>query len=1222
MSKKLVGIATAAALVSSVVAPYAIQAEENYQAAGQGVYVTTPEGQPNKFYSVSEVAQNPNLVVDAIRTYGGANVHFVVAGKYTTASKISSAATAGKPVDEAYVAQTPENDVPGGTYEKTDGTTVEGGKGDQTPSITVEAINTTGIFMVGDKAELPTTIDVEVTDADGETKTVKGLKVTWDGEISTEEAGFDSIPGKVEYEGKTYDVSYEYEVVETPEELEKLKALKAFEQVVTESQKELDSIDETLSYGEVSDVVTEATDATFELSEESSAGEIKAAQALVDKANKLLVEAETAITTVQKAVDEAKAKAQTAGVATEDIEDVLSNFDPSYVQDTISGLKADLAKAQDDINAALGLTLKVASVSAVNGTVTVKLAEAAKEVKASDFNVTQSINKGAATGVTVTKAVLAEDGVTVTLTVAPVEAKDVAQSVVYTVNKVAAEAFEVDAVGAELKVASVTAVNAKTLEVKFATAVVDTTKAVFEVKRGTANVSVTPEWSEDKKSVKLVAGANLLAGEHTVTVKGLTETALTGKTTVEAVKPTSLEIGTTVLTDNTEKAKLNVVLKDQYGEAIKVNTYGDFSISAYNTTQSIDLTKLPNPGQALSTINLVTLDSTEGFVVDTKSNADTFKSGDKVTVTFLHKETGLKATKELTVTAEGVVSEITLGDVVLPTGKTLLTADLTGVKIPVTAKDQYGNAVTLTGDDLELSSNNKDLLPDESANLKLTSDGKFIEIVNFNKEKSGSVTINVFAKKSGTSVNKTLDVQSAPGVVTAVELAETASTVAAGTVSKKVKLTVKDNYNTTLSVAQYKDKLSVTSTNASVVANNVQYLKINPSGELEFSVDANANEGSTTTLTINTENGKKLAEYVVTAGKKAEITSIVLDSESKHVTKLAVGADTTVAFEVLDQYESTTTLAKGYSVAYTLKDTAAGVITTADVAGVKTSVKVQAEKTGTATLVAQLKQDEKVIATREVNFEVVANNAADVTVADIAVLASGQSGLKSAYKEEVKVTTASGASLPTSAIVSVASTDNNVVKAEKHTDGKWYVYGATPKQDANGNPIDSKVTLKVVYNADDKPVTLTKEVTVSATEIAPKTLHLMNKALKEGKLDTDAVAITSTQSVSEFAGLNGLSIFALVEDNYGRYTAATTADTASVGHVTAKIQNVTEGSNLTTADTIDITTSGKLDFTNIAKKTFNSKSTVDKVTFRVLITTTKGSEIGFIDITVNKAEKK
>lgn len=118
MSKnKLFVVATAVA--ATVVAPYATQAETDFQAAGQGLYVVTAE--QNLFYKLSEVT--PELVVNLIRTHGAENVHFVVGNQYSSAKTIMD-----KPLSEAYQAQTPENTVPAGEYVNTTGETVPVGE--------------------------------------------------------------------------------------------------------------------------------------------------------------------------------------------------------------------------------------------------------------------------------------------------------------------------------------------------------------------------------------------------------------------------------------------------------------------------------------------------------------------------------------------------------------------------------------------------------------------------------------------------------------------------------------------------------------------------------------------------------------------------------------------------------------------------------------------------------------------------------------------------------------------------------------------------------------------------------------------------------------------------------------------------------------------------------------------------------------------------------------
>lgn len=88
------------------------------------------------------------------------------------------------------------------------------------------------------------------------------------------------------------------------------------------------------------------------------------------------------------------------------------------------------------------------------------LAEAVETIEGVTFEVTQTIGEGEVTVVEYTEAVLAEDGVTVTLTVAPVTATAEAQSVVYTVDGVEAAAFEVAADLALVEEAAVAAATA------------------------------------------------------------------------------------------------------------------------------------------------------------------------------------------------------------------------------------------------------------------------------------------------------------------------------------------------------------------------------------------------------------------------------------------------------------------------------------------------------------------------------------------------------------------------------------------------------------------------------------------------------------------------------------------------------------------------------------------------------------------------------------------
>lgn len=624
-------------------------------------------------------------------------------------------------------------------------------------------------------------------------------------------------------------------------------------------------------------------------------------------------------------------------------------------------------------------------------------------------------------------------------------------------------------------------------------------------------------------------------------------------------------------------------------------TQSAFTTAAYNKTQGKDVT--------------VTLDPTEGFIVNTSTTAN-FKKDDVVTVTIIHNASGLKVTKELKVDDKANIAELSVGEVVLPTGKTVLTADLKNLKAPITAKDQFGMDIKPANADITVISSDDLVLA--SSDVKVSNDGKNLEIAKFGK--AGNVKLTLLANKSGTTATVSLDVQEAPGTITSVVLEETAGVIAADS-TKAIKLEVKDNYGTEIKVSEYRNKLSFSSTNTAVVSSSG--VEINSKGELEITTLANATKGNKTTITILVD-GKALATYVVTAGEKAVPTSVDVDSTSKHSTKLVVGATTDVKFTAFDQYGSKVGSNNAdYSVKYTVKNDATDIIginKPTDANEQDNTLTVTAKAAGTATVMIELIKDGQSVASKEVAFEVSANTAEGLSIADIAKLAptAGQDP-SSIYREEVKVVTADGAVVPSASILEVVSSYTDIATVHK-VGQKYYVVGNAADVNAAGNAIDGKATITVVYNATDKPVTLTKEVTVSTTTIANKAVNVVDKPLKDNKLDKTAVAVTS-RTVETFADVENLDIYALIEDNYDRNLPAKTTD-SDINSVKIEVKDA-KGYN-EAKNTITLDAQGKLVFTDFEENLITEEGT--KASFRVLITTKTGSKIGYVDITVNGGE--
>ncbi|AQZ47073.1 S-layer homology domain-containing protein [Paenibacillus larvae] len=225
----------------------------------------------------------------------------------------------------------------------------------------------------------------------------------------------------------------------------------------------------------------------------------------------------------------------------------------------------------------------------------------------------------------------------------------------------------------DLALSSVQAVSTKVLRVNFNTAVKEMDKAEFAVKKGSSTIGVDKTtWSEDGKSVDLEINSKLTEGTYTVSVKGLSEQALSGSVTVENEKVSAIKI----LSDNLVKTGKKDGDKDIAEVGYQVlNQYGE------------DITK----ATSLEVVQ-------EGFAADKgKLNykKKDLKEGDKVVVTLVDKKTAVNTSATLTVVAESKVVDVTAAGIYNKDGKTPSldnTAD--DFYVLVDAKDQYGKTIT------------------------------------------------------------------------------------------------------------------------------------------------------------------------------------------------------------------------------------------------------------------------------------------------------------------------------------------------------------------------------------------------------------------------------------------------------------------------------------------------------------------------------------------------
>lgn len=237
----------------------------------------------------------------------------------------------------------------------------------------------------------------------------------------------------------------------------------------------------------------------------------------------------------------------------------------------------------------------------------------------------------------------------------------------------------------EVKVESVKAVNAKTIEVQFNKAVEDTSKATIELLRGTFKQNVTLVWAADKKSVQLVGATNFQAADYTVNIAGLTEKVLTNTIKIEAQKVTSIEILDEVAVVNQAvqangtfaagtTATVGYVVKDQYGTDITKST-------SLQTNDKVN----------------TTTDAAKGVITLSGAAVEGKKIGDIVPVVLFDAATGTSVSKTVKLSAESTVSTIDVEGVYNAKGEALTLTDAskaTDAYIVLNLKDQYGKEIT------------------------------------------------------------------------------------------------------------------------------------------------------------------------------------------------------------------------------------------------------------------------------------------------------------------------------------------------------------------------------------------------------------------------------------------------------------------------------------------------------------------------------------------------
>ncbi|MBM7700180.1 hypothetical protein [Kurthia huakuii] len=307
------------------------------------------------------------------------------------------------------------------------------------------------------------------------------------------------------------------------------------------------------------------------------------------------------------------------------------------------------------------------------------------------------------------------------------------------------------------EIESAKAVNTKTIEVKYTSpveaAAADYTVTKDGVKLNIAKVTI----ATDKKSAQIELTSKLAKGDYEVSVKPAdAEKALTAKVAVadEAVEALSI-LTDKVAVDDKDAKKANVAYQvtNQYGEDITASTLA----KDVKATATVKTSK--EAGLAIDSAT----------VADGKVNLAFNKApqeGDTVQITLVDPTTAKTVTKTVTISSEAIASTVEIGALTNKDGKTL-TEDVNVTKdefyLPLTVKDQYGNAVTDAEEaakELTVTNTNPSVVTFGKPKTIKTADGKDQLVLPVTDVHSaGSAVALVIANVNGANATATVTVK-------------------------------------------------------------------------------------------------------------------------------------------------------------------------------------------------------------------------------------------------------------------------------------------------------------------------------------------------------------------------------------------------------------------------------------------------------------------------------
>lgn len=633
-----------------------------------------------------------------------------------------------------------------------------------------------------------------------------------------------------------------------------------------------------------------------------------------------------------------------------------------------------------------------------------------------------------------------------------------------------------------LKLSSiVSAINAKTLEVKFSKAV-DNTKAVFEVKKDgfKANYS-NITWNADKTVATVELSSKITKGEYTVNVTGLvTEKTLTGSVTTQDEAVSDVQILSEVAPmSNETTAALGYKVVNQYGEDITKLTNLDFSAAGAT----------------------IALDGKGGL---TLTNANKFKEGDKVVVTLIHAPSAKSVTKTVTISSAAKVSDVTVGTLYNKDGKTIneetdLSKDL--FYLPVNVTDQYGTAVTdvkkLNGEKAEVIVTNTNPTVVTTGNFEVIKINDKDTVVlpvkgdKDNKAAVGEAAVTVIAKANGKNSQGLVKVSESTRS-DIVNLQASPNMVVAGE-DVYLPISVLDKEGKAITDVKAVNKgVRVTSNNGTIVEKDgVLFVKVSEKIVME---------GTPVTVVVQSSTNKVATQTFIpkAAATPKVVTGLTLSSQS-----LRPGASAEVTYDKLkieDQYGrvmSKETLANALDAGYSIQASAGSnknitivgsqIKSKTDVVKVSAAagVKAKTSENVTFTLVAP-KTGENLASAFDAKFTIVPDSEfASYEVADLGTIYLDKDGkIAKDYNQKL--------------VVKAVSKDGGKVTLDNSTD---YTVKSVVITGLTDGEIDGTDASAVKYASGATTATAKVTVTINATgQEITKDVNFSNVAPKAEKV--------------------------------------------------------------------------------------------------------------------------